>query len=372
MKNVIILFFLLFFFFSITYTLGQTKFTIPTKIFTPLTTTIFHKIGDDFIRIRTFQYGEKKAPFFIALHDDEVTAIAATERFLEENGGLLVRIDNNKKRNVRFRMNGRMYTFDPNRIFSMTGISQTLAMFGRIDSRSIDEVDKFAKRILQLLPDAPECIISLHNNTNGQFSITSYMKGQEREKDAKAIRLAPDEDPDDLFLTTEDQFFEKLIPSGFNVILQDNKNAKKDGSLSIYCGEQNIPYLNCETEHGRLTQYQKMINFAVTNLKKHEPLPQPLSIRYHYTVLADSGTIALSKGDIIYFGEKKVGTIENFGEKKGGNLEMTGSFPLYDNMDFYIRHDTNGSRRIELRIDPTRPKKSYDSKKDIIPLKVAN
>lgn len=343
---------------------------LPGKILIPRVTTIFHKLGDDFIRIRAYQYGQSKEPFFIALHDDEITAISGAQKLLENNGGLLIRIDNNKQRNIRFRLAGKFFIFDPNRIFSRTGISQSLSMFGGINNKAIDEVDKFANRILKLLPESSLCIISLHNNSNGKFSITSYLAGQEREKDAKAIRFVPKEDPDDLFLTTDSLFFQKLVKGNFNTVLQDNDNAKKDGSLSIYCGEKNICYLNCETEHGRLKQYGDMITFAVSYLARQKIKPAPLLYIYNYKLFPDPVTITLSKGNGIYFGEKKVGAINTTNEKITGKLEMIESFPLYDNMDFFIFPSADGNYRIELRIDPTRPKKLYDPEKAVIMMKV--
>ncbi|MEI9943310.1 MAG: hypothetical protein WDN26_03745 [Chitinophagaceae bacterium] len=350
---------------------GTSKTAAP-KAFSPRITTIFHKLGDGFVRIRSYQYGDAKEPYFIALHDDELTAITSTQKLLAKTGGILVRIDNNKQRNIKFKLGGKPYTFDPNRIFSDTGINQTLAMFGKITSTARDEVDKFAHRVLKLLPASPVFIISLHNNTNGRFSITSYLKGEDREKDAKTIRLVPNEDPDDLFLTTDSMFFEKLVKGNFNTILQDNANARKDGSLSIYCGEKNIPYLNCETEHGRLKQYDNMIGFAVKYLRTEKVKTQLPAFTYNYKLLPEPVTISLSKGDGIYFGEKKVGSISAATDKNSGRIEMLESFPLYDNMDFYIFSSGNGGHRIELRIDPTRSKKLVNREKDTIQMKVSN
>ena len=265
------IFFFLILFFVPAILLGQTKAKIITgKPLSPSITTIFHKLGDDFVRIRTYQYGDAKEPFFISLHDDEVTAIQGATKLLEKGGGTLIKIENNRQRNIRFKMKGKYYTCDPNRIFSRVGIIQTLSMFGRIDSKAIDEVDKLATRILQLLPDSPTYIISLHNNSNGKFSVTSYLPGNKREKDAIAVHSVRTQDPDDIFLTTDSILYKELSKENYNTILQDNINAKKDGSLSVYCGERNIRYLNCETQHGKLRQYSEMISVAMAYILKGE------------------------------------------------------------------------------------------------------
>jgi hypothetical protein len=50
-----------------------------------------------------------------------------------------------------------------------------------------------------------------------------------------------------------------MADHGYNSIWQDNVNARKDGSLSVYCGEKGKRYINIETEHGRLNQYIEML-----------------------------------------------------------------------------------------------------------------
>jgi hypothetical protein len=46
---------------------------------------------------------------------------------------------------------------------------------------------------------------------------------------------------------------------GYNSILQDNVKVYKDGSLSVYYGEQNRRYINIETQHGKTVQYKEML-----------------------------------------------------------------------------------------------------------------
>jgi hypothetical protein len=356
---------------------------VTSKPFAPKITTIFHKLGDDYIRIRVYQYGDIPEPFFISLHDNEATAVDGARRLLERSGGMLLKIENNRQRNIRFKMSGRTYTCDPNRIFSRVGIIQTLSMFGRIDSRAIDEVDKFAARVLQLLPESPNCIISLHNNSNGQYAVTSYMPGNERAKDAKAVHSVRNQDPDDIFFTTDSLLFTGLSGENYNTILQDNVNAKKDGSLSIYCGEKNIPYLNCETQHGKLTQYAEMINVAITYILKprsEEPVAEKkiipaeskkASFVYQYKLLPDTSFNGLKQGDKIFFGEKEVGLVKEANEDRTtGTIEMKKDFPLYNNMDFYIFSKIAGKPKIELRIDPTRPRKLHDAEEATVMMKV--
>ena len=320
----------------------------------PRTTTIYHKLGETVVQIHVSQYGDTDDLVFINLHDDEYTSVIAARKLLERSGGLLITIDNRKQRNIRFRLRNQTYTFDPNRIFSREGVRSTLSELGRISAPAVDEVERFGKRIVQLIPAEPRFVIALHNNTDGHFSVHSYRSGSNRSRDAKAVSYNAKQDPDDLFLTTDEKLYTQLAALDYNVILQDNEHAKKDGSLSVYCGERGIRYLNCETEHGRTGQYFEMILAALDAIEK---LNTPV-LAYRYSL---EGSELLSDDAEVYFGEKKLGRVSS------GRLEITKSFPLYDNMDLYLQ---SKNRRVEITIDPTRPKKKLDPRSDEIKIGV--
>jgi len=229
------------------------------SILKPVIKTIIHKIGDSNISIKTFQYGDKKDIVFISLHDNEFTGMVETQSLLEKQGGLLIKIENDYKRNISFRLHGRSYTFDPNRMFSKIGIQKTLVNFGRTSEKAINEINKFARHVLGLFPKDLYCAIALHDNTEGGYSVKYYQAGSQYEKDAKLVTVDPSQDADDFFLTTDSVLFQQLSAKNYNVILQDNKRAIQDGSLSVYFGKKNIRYLNCETEHGKTKQYEEMV-----------------------------------------------------------------------------------------------------------------
>ena len=225
----------------------------------PSERTIFYKLGESTIPIKLTEYGSPTGIIYINLHDNETTSVLATRLVLETRGGTLLRIDNNNQRLVRFRLRGLNYAFDPNRVFSRIGIEQSLKENGRVTDPAIEETEKFGQRILAMIPDSVSCIIALHNNTEGDYSIRSYLPGGDRFTDAKAAFADERQDIDDIAFTTDGTIYKKMAENGFNSIWQDNFNAKKDGSLSVYCGETRIRYVNIETQHGRLNQYVEML-----------------------------------------------------------------------------------------------------------------
>ena len=228
--------------------------------------TIFYDLAGNIVPIKIQQYGEKTDRVFINLHDDEITSVDAAKRVLEEYGGLLIEVENNAQRNIRFKLDRHFYKVDPNRIFSEEGIRKSLEQLGRTSDKAIDEVEKLGQRLIQLIPEEAKCIIALHNNTPDLFSVVEYAPGNGRSADCKKVYISAEKDADDFFLTTDNDLYEELAGKGFNTILQDNKNCTEDGSLSVYCGKKSIRYVNCETEHGKVEQYYKMVKVLLAAL----------------------------------------------------------------------------------------------------------
>ncbi|WP_462252580.1 hypothetical protein [Ferruginibacter sp.] len=249
--------------------------------FTPTEKTILHKLGDKNISLKVIQYGQLVTTCCINLHDDEVTAVKAARTVLEQKGGILIKIENNAQRNISFPFKGVVYTFDPNRIFSRTGIDGTLKATGKKNPLAVIEVEKFAAQLLQLIPDTISCIVALHNNTDGDFSVKTYQHGGKRQHDAKQVYADNWQDIDDIALTTDEILFNKMSTLGYNSILQDNEKVNKDGSLSVYYGELNKRYINIETQHGKTAQYGEMLSkllFFLQEEKKSEPVNTTVSI----------------------------------------------------------------------------------------------
>ena len=256
------------FFFACAFSHGQQGIEITQPIEPGITIkekTIFYDLVGNIVPIKIQQYGEKTDIVFINLHDDEITSVDAAKRVLEEYGGLLIEVQNNAQRNIRFKLGRYFYKVDPNRIFSQPGIKKSLEQLGRISPKAVDEIEKLGQRIIQLIPGEAKCIIALHNNTPDFFSVTEYAPGNKRSVDCKKVYINAEQDTDDFFLTTDNNLYEKLADKGYNTILQDNNYCTEDGSLSVYCGKKNIRYVNCETEHGKAEQYYEMMKALIAS-----------------------------------------------------------------------------------------------------------
>lgn len=227
--------------------------------FSTNTETLSYRLGSTWINIERLRFPGQESLIITHVHDNEETAKAVAREVLSERGGLLLSINNNKERNVSFTYGGVQYKFDPNRIYSPAGREATLKAQSSYNRNAAIKLQRFASYFLGKIPKA-KTIISVHNNTNESFSILSYARGGDYEKDALQVFHNPGHDIDDFFLTTSFSLYNKLKDLGYNVVLQHNKRAADDGSMSVYYGRKNRSYVNVEAEHGHYEQQKAMLN----------------------------------------------------------------------------------------------------------------
>jgi hypothetical protein len=203
------------------------------------------------------------------VHDDENTSVEAAEQHLQQTGGMLTQLKHSGKRSVVFKLQGKGYAVDPNRIFTAIGIKNTLLKFGRYSSAAAREVKRFADTLLRNHVDDKKLVVALHNNTDEGFSILSYQPGGTEALNAEKVYNNPEMDADDFVLTTDSCVFERLQEKQINVILQDNKKVKDDGSLSVYTARKKIPYINVEAQDGHLEEQVKLLEALQEVIDEH-------------------------------------------------------------------------------------------------------
>lgn len=225
--------------------------------------TIEHTLGSTNIKLRIINQ-VNQGFIFVNLHHDEITAAEITMKYIMENGGNLVRIENNNKRNVEFRLDQQSFVFDPNRMFTETGRKLSLNKNGNYNEPAEKEVEDFAKKILDQILSF-EYILSIHNNTDGNYSIRDY--SGKLKVDASQLHINPEMDTDDFVFTTDPNIFNRLRSENINAILQDNSNAIDDGSLSVYAGRNGLKYVNIETQHGHSVEQEKLVKEVLKIIK---------------------------------------------------------------------------------------------------------
>ncbi|QEC53297.1 hypothetical protein EDD80_10331 [Anseongella ginsenosidimutans] len=216
-------------------------------------------LGDTLIHVLIT--GDQEGPVhFLNLHDDENTAVKAALQVMEEKGGRLVELKHSGERLVKFPTGNRSYQFDPNRMFTAEGRKATLKRYGSTGLQAEKALAGFADSLLQVYDIANiPCIITLHNNTEDNFSAKSYLPGAIYDKEARKVYLASGADADDFVVVTRSRYYRFYKRKDINVVLQ-SKNPTDDGSLSVYAEWEGLPYINIEAQEGHLEQQVRMIS----------------------------------------------------------------------------------------------------------------
>lgn len=202
----------------------------------------------------------------VLLHHNENTARNVAVDVLKNTGGFLLTIENGGERLIKFKHKKKMFSFDPNRIFTPQGRRQTLYRNGLHTPGSENLLAGFAAHLLKLIDTS--IVISMHNNTDGAYSVKSYDAGGVYSKDAALMHINPSLDADNFFLTTDSSIYEHIKTLDYNVVLQHNQHAVDDGSLSVYCGKAGLPYINIEAQHGHAQEQAEMLQAILSILRR--------------------------------------------------------------------------------------------------------
>jgi len=196
---------------------------------------------------------------FLHVHENEKTAVEATRAILAQSGhGCFVSWQSQDDRYVSFEINGKHFKIDPNRIYSAKGLEATLKKNGDYTPEAFSKAQALAQAFLNKYVNDKKFIVAVHNNTEGDLTAYSFVKGGE----TKASYINKERDPDDFFLTTDPWVFEYLKKRKFNIVLQ-KQGIADDGSLSVYAAKRKIPYLNIEAQHDHLQMQKEMVTVVM-------------------------------------------------------------------------------------------------------------
>lgn len=225
----------------------------------PVKESLSLSLGNRQVVLERRTYDSLQPWFLLRLHHNETTAGRAAAAFLERKGGRLLEVDNGGGRNISFGLEGRQFTFDPNRMFTPAGIAASLGLYSTFLPAAAAEVEKLGAFVLAQLPDSAT-VVAVHNNTDNHYSILSYVEDTAYRNDAAHLHINYSLDADNFFLTTDSTVFHYLKELNYNVVLQHNGAARDDGSLSVWMGRQNRRYVNVEAQFGHLEAQTEMLH----------------------------------------------------------------------------------------------------------------
>lgn len=195
---------------------------------------------------------------YFNMHDNENTSVKALDSILTRYNGKFVELQFKGKRWIGGWMNQkRHFWFDPNRIYSDFGIFKTLQSYNSFTPENKKKVRIFSEYILDSLLSGANIIVAVHNNMKG-YSIEKYMRDSTFEKSAAKIHINKKYSLHDFFYVNDPAHFEYFKNLGYNAILQ-SQEPEDDGSLSVYCAQKKIPYINVEAMEGHYEEQLKML-----------------------------------------------------------------------------------------------------------------
>jgi len=214
------------------------------------------RLGSAAVKIIEYK-SDQAGPYFIHLHSNEKTALTAARRLIQQKGGTVMTLSHAGGRLIRFKLKGKQYVFDPNRIFSDPGIKATLKFYGPYSHAAFAEVHRFSSVLLKKWPR--DRFVSVHNNAPGRYNIAAYVAGGKYAKEAKEVFVHPAMNPDDFFLVNTMPLFNFFMQHRQNVVLEAEVSDLQPGALSVYASKYKIPYINVEAQHGRLHSQINML-----------------------------------------------------------------------------------------------------------------
>ena len=224
----------------------------------PIISELHYPLGLDSIRFLIRNPSEKQGIIYFNMHDNENTAVTAADSIVSQHGGQFIELKHRGKRWVEIKtVDKTSFCFDPNRIFTDLGIYKTLRTCLSYNIENQKLVKNFANFITDSLLNKPKIIIALHNNVNG-YSIKEYLEKGLYRHNADKIHVNEDLSIYDFYLVNDSTHFDYFQRLNYNVVLL-SKNADDDGSLSVYCQQENIPYINVEAKEGHFQEQYKML-----------------------------------------------------------------------------------------------------------------
>lgn len=221
---------------------------------------IAYRLGDTSIFLNRYTAHDGKGLTYFHPHSSEPTSLETSLQVIAEYGGVVVSFDNVPNRYVSFKLEGKDYSFDPNRIYTKDGVEDNLKLLGAYSRKAEDEVFRFSQWLSGVL--SASRVFAIHNNMNKGYNVLSYRhKDGSLAKGVKAINIVPKNNTGNFVYTTNAALFLAAKESGFNAVLQ-GKDVVDDGSYSVFAMKKGIDYINVETQRTYAADDLKLIKFV--------------------------------------------------------------------------------------------------------------
>ena len=217
-------------------------------------------VGETTVTLQHYLTDQACTTKLIRVHGDELSARDCSLRWLQEQGGEYIDIDN-PSREIRFQYQQAWHSVDPNRMFSSEGISASIRELGSEPTQAlIQAVQPIAEKISQLLLPATT-VVALHNNLD--FNINYYLPGGECVGSGRQVHQSNKWHPHDFVLVSDASDFDNLANLDVNVVLLNDEVTDHSGSLSEHCMARKQRYFNIETYRGHVNEQFQLLRWVM-------------------------------------------------------------------------------------------------------------
>jgi hypothetical protein len=256
-------------------------------------------IGSDSLQILVYRISDNGLTYF-NMHDDENICVAEGLKTIKETGGKLIELRHfgelaDRGRHFSFSHEGKIYTFDPNRIFSNSdsirartlinkrGYYQSLDVVKRLKSTSTPSIDQckaaaishlkpLADTILAIIDTSQtRLIVALHNNHGfearceankvrpASYNLATYMRaGTLENSSCSDIYVNPRYELTGFFIVLDYADFLHCVEHRCNAVLQ-SPNPPDDASFSVFAASNNLKYINIEAKFDRRAEQAQLL-----------------------------------------------------------------------------------------------------------------
>ncbi len=259
------------------------------------------KLGETDVKVNVYERAGASVTLF-SPHHNEQGAVKAGREWVAARGGRFVEVEafdeaGAPARRLRFRVAGRNYSVDPNRIYTANGRKCL-----NLPPDAEAAVKAFADGLLGLLfapggaslREGETLFVAVHNNSDVERSpaaardedltAVSFVRplrsraafrGAFEESAAGVYLSNAEEDEDNFIIVTTPGLLGPFAARGFNVVVQKPAAQLRapgcsldDGSLSVHAAYNDIPYLNLEADIGGGAARQRQMLEAVYDFIK--------------------------------------------------------------------------------------------------------
>lgn len=254
---------------------------------------VFHEQSDIYLEVVGNENTGSRQVFFAPHENEHVANEYLAQKIIQEKGRFLI-LRQAGQREVSLSINNQKVLVDPNRIFTLKGIKDSIQNLNPelpTSSKGFKQAINRAQALGQFIIakmgglNKQTTWLAVHNNTQGYKgdgkggigNVSMIRYRYKLDSGAKYLinltKLTGDED--DLFFVTNKQDFLQMQSKGFNAVLQNpvvtSDIDEDDGSLSVYAQMNGIRYINIEAEReyqgkgeDHLPMQIKMLNYTLS------------------------------------------------------------------------------------------------------------